>query len=215
MPEGLELVDFEWDSGNLRHILSDSPHGLTPALCHQIRDGMPRIFEARKGPGRSASHMIIGPDDDQRFWTIIVVYKRARHVAAHNGMAKHRIRAETLPTGSEPMTGPTKKSRPTDQELAKFHEAHGGDVSIWEPTPVRIRVRRGGPTTVFSLRLTPEELAELYKTAEREGVSTSEYIRHAALESARSGRPSHERELERSLTSAKEAVERALATLRE
>lgn len=75
MPEGLELVDFEWDSGNLRHILSDSPHGLTPALCHQIRDGMPRIFEARKGPGRSASHMIIGPDDDQRFWTIIVVYK--------------------------------------------------------------------------------------------------------------------------------------------
>ncbi len=72
-----------------------------------------------------------------------------------------------------------------EDELARFFEAHKGDVSLWERKPAKIRVRRGGPSTVFAVRMTPEELEELRLAANAEGRTISDLVREAALKEAR------------------------------
>ena len=73
----------------------------------------------------------------------------------------------------------------TEEELARFYESRMGDVSFWEKKPRQIRVRRGGASTIFSLRLAPEELEELHAAAKNEGATLSEFIRQGALDRAR------------------------------
>jgi hypothetical protein len=68
-----------------------------------------------------------------------------------------------------------------EQELARFHEERRGDVSLWEKKPRQIRKRRGGPSTVFTLRLAPEELEQLYSAATSQGETLSDFIRKGAL----------------------------------
>ena len=89
-----------------------------------------------------------------------------------------------------------------EEDLARFFEERRGDISQWEPNPAKIRRRRGGPSTIFSLRLAPEELQELRTVAERRGLSLSELIRRAALREARQ------------TDSKSEAINEALANLR-
>jgi hypothetical protein len=71
----------------------------------------------------------------------------------------------------------------TEEELARFYEERRGDVSLWDKAR-RIRVRRGSPSTVFTLRLAPEELERLYRAAEKEAETMSEFVRRAALDRA-------------------------------
>jgi hypothetical protein len=73
----------------------------------------------------------------------------------------------------------------TEEELARFYEEHSGDVSLWEKKPRQMRVRRGGPSTVFTLRLAPEEMEELFAAAKTEGETLSDFLRKAALERAK------------------------------
>lgn len=67
----------------------------------------------------------------------------------------------------------------TEEELARFYDERRGDESLWDNSR-RIRVRRGSPSTVFSLRLAPEELEVFYQAAQNEGETMSEFIRKAA-----------------------------------
>jgi hypothetical protein len=71
----------------------------------------------------------------------------------------------------------------TEAELARFYEDRRGDMSLWDKTR-RIRVRRGSPSTVFTLRLAPEELEELYRASAIQGETMSEFIRRGALDRA-------------------------------
>jgi hypothetical protein len=73
--------------------------------------------------------------------------------------------------------------RMTEEELARFYEERRDDESLWDKSR-RIRVRRGSPSTVFTLRLAPEELELLYQAARREGETMSEFIRKAATDRA-------------------------------
>lgn len=73
-------MEFEWDERNLRHILDESPHGLTPRIVHLIASFGPRLFPNKPGEGRSGSHMMIGiaADGDPpegRLWTVILLEK--------------------------------------------------------------------------------------------------------------------------------------------
>ncbi len=70
-----------------------------------------------------------------------------------------------------------------EEELARFYEERRGDVSLWDKSR-RIRVRRGSPSTVFTLRLAPEELEQLYRAAELQGETMSEFIRKGAVDRA-------------------------------
>ena len=72
----------------------------------------------------------------------------------------------------------------TEQELARFYEERQGDMSLWEKKPRRIRARRGGPSTVFTLRLAPEELEQLFEAAAHQDETLSDFIRKGALERA-------------------------------
>src|SRR3990172_854948 len=82
------------------------------------------------------------------------------------------------------------KREQTNEELARYIEAQRGDVSEWAEKPTRIRVRRGGPSTVFSIRFAKDELSRLQNVADARGITVSELIRTAALKEA--GRPSAE-----------------------
>jgi hypothetical protein len=75
----------------------------------------------------------------------------------------------------------------SDEEIAKYYEDHKGDMSIWSTTPEKIRRRRGAPSTIFSLRIAPEELQELQEAAVRQGRTVSDVIRKGALKEARDG----------------------------
>ena len=76
------------------------------------------------------------------------------------------------------------KREQTNEELARYFEARRGDVSEWAEKPTRIRVRRGGPSTVFSIRFAKDELSRLQEVADTRGITISELIRTAALKEA-------------------------------
>jgi hypothetical protein len=76
----------------------------------------------------------------------------------------------------------------TEEDLARFYEDHKDDVSLFEKKPVPIRARRGSPSTLFSLRLAPEELIQLQEAAVRQGRTVSDIIRTGALKEARGQR---------------------------
>jgi hypothetical protein len=75
----------------------------------------------------------------------------------------------------------------TEEELALFYESRKGDLSLWQSKPAKIRVRRGGPSTVFSLRLAPEELEALFRAAQAQQITLSEFIRRASMKEATEG----------------------------
>jgi hypothetical protein len=69
-----------------------------------------------------------------------------------------------------------------EEALARYFEERAGDLSIWEEKPIKIRSRRGGPSVVFSVRLTPQELEVIRLAADG---NVSDFIRRVSLERAR------------------------------
>jgi hypothetical protein len=74
----------------------------------------------------------------------------------------------------------------TETELARFYEANKDNMDLWDTKRRKIRVRRGAPSTVFTLRLAPEELEQLYRVAAEQGETLSDFIRKGALDRAAS-----------------------------
>jgi hypothetical protein len=70
----------------------------------------------------------------------------------------------------------------TEEELARHLYENREDTSLWETTPRKIRVRRGGPSSVFSVRFTLDELRKLQAAADVRRTTVSALIREAALE---------------------------------
>ena len=69
----------------------------------------------------------------------------------------------------------------SEKDLGRYFDEHKEDDSMWKPKGRRIRGRRG-PSTMFQMRLSPEELEEI--TAAAAG-NVSDFVRTAALEKAR------------------------------
>jgi len=68
-----------------------------------------------------------------------------------------------------------------ERTLAAEFEANKDDMSQWNRTPRTIRSRRGeGPSTIFSLRLTGDELTAYAEFAKAKGMTVSEFLRKAA-----------------------------------
>jgi hypothetical protein len=95
---------------------------------------------------------------------------------SNRSAAEDKLQAEVL--GEVPDKG-------TEEELARHYDKRGADVSQWPLEAPKIRVRRGGSSTVFSFRLDSEELAELTEAARGRGVTVSAFIRDAALAETR------------------------------
>src|SRR5690606_14986692 len=70
----VEELEFEWDAANLFHVLVEAPKGITPALQEVIKGNEPKFFEEDRA-GRSGTHRMIAPDDDGRFWTVILLHR--------------------------------------------------------------------------------------------------------------------------------------------
>lgn len=69
-------MEFEWDAANMRHVLFDRPHGVTPRLLRDLSRGAPELFVNPPRIGRSGTHLMIAPDADGRFWTIVLLHRR-------------------------------------------------------------------------------------------------------------------------------------------
>ncbi|MPZ49311.1 MAG: hypothetical protein GEU75_08430 [Dehalococcoidia bacterium] len=72
----------------------------------------------------------------------------------------------------------------TEKELAGYFEENKDNDEIWQKKGRKIRARRG-PSTVFQMRIAPDELEEITLAAEG---NVSDFIRTAALEKARRNR---------------------------
>jgi hypothetical protein len=68
-----------------------------------------------------------------------------------------------------------------EEALANYLEAHNEDDSLWQKHGRKVRARRG-PSTVFQMRIAPEELEEIARAANG---NISDFVRTAALEKAR------------------------------
>lgn len=66
-PVEIDVWEFEWDENNERHAAT---HRVTPVVAEEVKDSRPLFFRNR--PGRSGTHMMVGPDETGRFWTIIL-----------------------------------------------------------------------------------------------------------------------------------------------
>ena len=60
---------FDWDEDNLAHA---ARHGVTPIIVQQVAFNEPKLF-ANVGEGRTGSHLMIGPDDGGRFWSVVLI----------------------------------------------------------------------------------------------------------------------------------------------
>jgi hypothetical protein len=106
-------------------------------------------------------------------------------VAANHRLAKLTERGSDL-EGRGVMAEHLKQGDPqidalSEAELTKYFDDHKDDPSLWEQKGRRIRARRG-PSTVFQMRIAPEELEEIAEVA---GGNVSDFVRTAALEKAR------------------------------
>ena len=69
-----------------------------------------------------------------------------------------------------------------EADLARFHEQHMDDETLWKKPGRTIRSRRGqGPSVTFTIRLTGDELTRISKGAFDRGTTPSDFIRSAAL----------------------------------
>lgn len=66
--DAVEILGFEWDEDNEPHC---GRHGLTPFIAEEVRLGRPLVFPGK--PARTATHMMIGPAQDGRFWTLHIL----------------------------------------------------------------------------------------------------------------------------------------------
>jgi hypothetical protein len=73
----------------------------------------------------------------------------------------------------------------TEAEVAESYQRRKGDMAGWIPLARPVRRRGSGATSTFAVRLTPEEIAEIKAASEASGVTSSEFIRNAALGKAR------------------------------
>jgi len=67
-PIGIDVWEFEWDDNNESHC---ARHNVTPMVAEHVKDSRPKFFRNR--PGKTGTHVMIGPDDTGRFWTIILL----------------------------------------------------------------------------------------------------------------------------------------------
>jgi hypothetical protein len=74
------------------------------------------------------------------------------------------------------------EKRTTDDEIAREYLDNKDDMTRWNVGAARkIRSRRGkGPSTIFSLRLTGEELVAFSEYARAHGTTVSDFLRQAA-----------------------------------
>jgi hypothetical protein len=64
-PCEIEVFEFDWNDQNEGHC---ARHGLTPVTAEEVKDGSPKFFE--NDPGKTGTHIMIGPDAAGRYWTI-------------------------------------------------------------------------------------------------------------------------------------------------
>lgn len=63
----IDVFEFEWDERNEGHC---ARHGVGPLTAEEVKDGIPKFFE--NDPGKTGTHMMIGPDAAGRYWTIVI-----------------------------------------------------------------------------------------------------------------------------------------------
>ena len=89
-------MEFEWDDRNLEHA---DRHGLTPGVIRELRDRTPKLFANRSGEGRSGSHLLIGPAESGRFWTVVLIHRNEEGLATDYWLAEHDHGDSTLRRG--------------------------------------------------------------------------------------------------------------------
>ena len=63
----INVERFKWESENLAHC---ARHDVTPVVASDVKDGAPLFF--LNDPDKTGSHVMVGPDSSDRFWTIII-----------------------------------------------------------------------------------------------------------------------------------------------
>ena len=66
-PCDIQVFEFEWDEVNEPHC---ARHDLTPVTVQEVKDSRPKFF--LNDPGKTGTHIMIGPDSMGRYWTIVI-----------------------------------------------------------------------------------------------------------------------------------------------
>jgi uncharacterized DUF497 family protein len=68
------LGEFEWDDRNLRHFEENyEERHISPEIVRQVAERAPKLFPNQPGEGRSGSHLMVGPDREDRLCTVILL----------------------------------------------------------------------------------------------------------------------------------------------
>ena len=91
-PEDIEVLELDFDEDNIPHLAG---HAVTVADVFAVLDNAPRYF--RNLPGRGASHVMIGPDAEGRYFYIpLTQTATAGRWRPITGWPMNRRRAERL-----------------------------------------------------------------------------------------------------------------------
>ena len=68
-------MQFQLDAKNLKHFFeNEEERGINEPLLVRVASGEPKVFENEPRANRSGTHVVVGPDEMDRFWTIVVLH---------------------------------------------------------------------------------------------------------------------------------------------
>lgn len=68
--EPITVFTFRWDDGPEGNLAHCARHEVTPVVVIQVYERSPLFF--LNDPGKTGTHVMIGPDANGRFWTTII-----------------------------------------------------------------------------------------------------------------------------------------------
>ncbi len=66
----ISVSTFRWDNGLEGNLAHCARHEVTPVVVTDVSKRSPLFF--LNDPGKTGTHVMIGPDTNDRFWTIII-----------------------------------------------------------------------------------------------------------------------------------------------
>ena len=70
-PCEIQVLGFDWDEDERNNVGHCARHGVTPIVVAEVKDALPKFFPNE--PGKTGTHIMIGPDFSGRFWTIVIL----------------------------------------------------------------------------------------------------------------------------------------------
>ena len=170
MPTLSDIRDLEFDETNRQHL---ARHGLDENLVEDVFASPPILWDNEPRPGRSGSHVLVGPSSAGRHWTIVIV-----EVNESLGLWRPITRVAEHREGDPTVAG--RRLTPEEEErlIAEAWADRDDDSIVWAKSDVQISPDM---TFVLSVQVSRAQVRALGDLAAKRNQSLTELLEATVL----------------------------------